>query len=252
MLGAAELPPLAEGVDATLWPGLLTVTGHLPDEYVLIGGVMVFLHGAVAGRQPRRVTRDVDVLCDVELVPSSLVDTVRVLNELGYTVAQDSPDDSTHRYHGPAGELVDVLAPAGVTPPPDLTTTPPGRTIEVYAGRDALRHRVVVHASYAGRTGALLVPDLPRALKLKAAAYSQHKLKAPADAHDSRHLQDVAFLISLITDVDAVLAELGEPPANGRLELAADLDDPRHPSWAAAGEHAQDARLLWDVVRHES
>lgn len=252
MLGAAVLPPLAEGVDATLWPGLLTVGERLPDEDVLIGGVMVFLHGAVVGRQPERVTRDVDVLCDVELVPSSLVDTVRVLGELGYTVAQDSPDDSTHRYLGPVGELVDVLAPAGVRPRPDLTTTPPGRTIEVYAGLEALRHRVVVQASYAGRTGELPVPDLPRALKLKAAAYNQHKAKAPADAFDSRHLRDVAFLVSLITDIDAIVDALGEPPANGRLELAADLDNPGHPAWAAAGEHAEDARLLWPVVRHES
>lgn len=77
---------------------MLTVAVNLPDDHVVIGGVMVFLHGAAAGRLPIRVTRDVDVLCDVEVSASSIRDTVAALEQLGYAVAADAPNESTHRY----------------------------------------------------------------------------------------------------------------------------------------------------------
>jgi hypothetical protein len=246
VLGSAVLPPMT-GVSGELWPGVLTVALNLPDDHVVIGGVMVFLHGAVAGSQPVRVTRDVDVLCDVEVSASSIRDTVAVLEQLGYSVAADAPNESTHRYRGPNGEQVDVLAPSGVKPPPDLTTTPPGKTIEVPAGREALRHRVVVHASYGDQAAELLIPDMTRALKLKAAAYGQEHSKAPAKTWNSRHLQDLAFLTSLITDPAPIIAGLLEAGSN--LHLAAVLDAPAHHAWTAAGDRAEDAHLTWEVIR---
>lgn len=246
VLGSAALPPMA-GVSSELWPGVLTVAMNLPEDHVVIGGVMVFLHGAIAGRQPMRVTRDVDVLCDVEVSASSIRDTVTALEKLGYTVAADAPNESTHRYRGPNGEQVDVLAPSGVKPPPDLTTTPPGKTIEIPAGREALRHRVVVHATYGDRTADLVIPDLTRALKLKAAAYSQDYVRSPAKAWNSRHLTDLAFLCSLITDPESIID--GLLTAGSNLHLAAVLDNPGHHAWAAASDRAEDACLTWEVIR---
>ncbi|WP_156212709.1 hypothetical protein [Lentzea aerocolonigenes] len=231
-----------------LWPGVFEVVVNLPDDHVVIGGVMVFLHGAVSGRQPVRVTRDVDVLCDVEVSTSSIRETVAALEQLGYVVAADAPNESTHRYRGPNGEQVDVLAPSGVKPPPDLTTTPPGKTIEVPAGREALRHRVVVQATYGDRSADLLIPDMARALKLKAAAYGQEYGKSPAKAWNSRHLEDLAFLTSLLTDPEPVIAGLGEAGSN--LHLADVLDDPGHHAWVAAGDLAEDGYLTWEVIRH--
>ncbi|CRK60862.1 hypothetical protein [Alloactinosynnema sp. L-07] len=94
MIGAAELPPV---LDESLWPSLFTLAERLPSDHVVIGGVMVYLHGAAAGRQPVRVTRDVDVLMNIEVLPSALKDAVAVRSRLGYRVAPDSPPESTHR-----------------------------------------------------------------------------------------------------------------------------------------------------------
>ncbi|WNV87641.1 hypothetical protein [Umezawaea sp. Da 62-37] len=250
LLGDVGLPPLPGGADQALWPALLTLAERLPVDHAVIGGIMVYLHGTVAGRAPARVTSDVDVLCDVEVMPSSLRDTVAVLTELGYRIDPASPLESSHRYLGPGGEQVDVLAPAKVRPPPDLITTPPGRTIEVPGGKPALRHRVVIRASYEGRTGHLVVPDLARALMLKAAAYAEQHRKSPAKAFHSKHLQDITFLVSLIDDLDQVLADLGTAPPDGHLALAAVLDDTGHHAWTAAGDASEDARLVWDALRH--
>ena len=49
---------------------------ELPADHVVIGGVMVYLHGVTHSRVPDRVTYDVDVLFDLEIAPRSLVDAV--------------------------------------------------------------------------------------------------------------------------------------------------------------------------------
>jgi hypothetical protein len=247
VLGSAELPRLP---DDALWPGLFTLSEQLPAEHVVIGGIMVYLHGALAGRQPSRVTSDVDVLFDVEILPSSLKDAVAVLGKLGYLVAQNSPAESTHRYIGPNGEQVDVLAPAGVRPPPNLETTPPGRTIPVFGGRQALRHRVIMRATHDGRQADIVMPDLARALTIKTAAYGEHTRSRPAQAFNSRHLLDLAFLASVVRDPEEIVEALGPVPPEGHLDQAAVLDDFSHPAWSGAGEDAEDARLTWDVLRH--
>lgn len=252
VLGDVILPSLPEGADQLLWPGLLDLADQLPAHHVVIGGVMVHLHGAVAGKHSQRPTRDVDILLDVGVVPSSITDAVQVLNDMGYRIAQDSPDESSHRYIGPAGELVDVLAPAGVKPKPDLTTTPPGQTIEVYAGQGALQHRVLIRASYGDRASFVPVPDLSRAMLLKAAAYKHQWIKSKVKAHDSRHLTDLVHLVALIDDVTVILAELGTAPPKGHLVLADVLDDINHHAWAAAGASKVDAQLNWEVLRQSS
>ncbi|OLR95340.1 hypothetical protein [Actinokineospora bangkokensis] len=139
VLGHVTLPDLRDG--GKLWTTLLDLSERLPADHVVIGGIMVYLHGVVCGRPLPRVTEDVDVLFDIQLAPSSLRDAVAVLGAMGYSLAPGSPRESSHRYLGPSGESIDVLAPRlDDFPPPDLTTTPPGRTIEVYGGREALRH----------------------------------------------------------------------------------------------------------------
>jgi hypothetical protein len=90
---------------------------------------------------------------------------------------------------------VDILAPAGLWPKPDLTTTPPGRTIEVFGGKNALRH-----------------------------------------------LDDIAFLTSLIEDPD----ELRLPAEH--LAMASVLDDRDHHAWTAATNPAV-AHLVWETIR---
>jgi hypothetical protein len=250
VLGQVALPDLAGGADQKLWPPLLEVSRRLPPEHVVIGGVMVLLHGLAAGRAPARVTRDVDVLFNVEVVPGSLRAAVAVLEQdLGYHVAQDSPPGLAHRYVGPGGEEIDVLAPKGVRPPPNLITTPPDTTIEVFGGKKALEHRVVVQASYDGRSAAVVVPDLARAMLIKTSAYGQENWKRPAASFDSRHLQDLVCLLTTVDDLDALLDALGPLPPEGHFAQAAVLDDPNHRSWEIAGDALPDARLVWEELR---
>jgi hypothetical protein len=72
-------------------------------------------------------------------------------------------------------------------------------------------------------------------------------LPGRADAGRSRHLDDVAFLLSLSDDPDALL----ESPSAKRLRLAAveALDDANHPSWRLLGEHAEDGFAVWEMLR---
>ncbi|MFC0435033.1 hypothetical protein [Kutzneria buriramensis] len=251
MLGRVALPALAGEADQKLWPPLLEMSRRLPPEHAVIGGVMVLLHGLAAGRRPpARVTRDVDVLFNVEVMPGSLQAAVAVLEqELGYHLAIDSPAGLAHRYVGPAGEVIDVLAPAGVKPRPDLVTTPPGTTIEVFGGRKALQHRVVIQASYDGQSAAVVVPDLGRAMLIKASAYGVDSRKGPAASFNSRHLQDLVYLLTTVDDLDALLDALGPPPAEGHFDQAAVLDDPNHHCWETAGQALADARLVWAELR---
>ncbi|GAA4411794.1 hypothetical protein ACFQV2_35630 [Actinokineospora soli] len=247
IVASVDLPPLAGGQDEILWPCLLDLSEHLAQPHAVIGGVMVFLHGAAAGRQPARVTKDVDVLFDVGIVPTSLRDAVAVLAGLDYRVDPASPDDSTHRYLGPNGEVVDILAPAGLRPPPDLTTTPPGRTVAVYGGLSALQNRVVISASYRGRTQEVVVPDLPRAITIKCAAHRVQARDRPAEAYRSRHLVDIAFLLSLVTDIDETIDSLVH---ESFADITA-LDDRNHPAWASADPQREDARLVWSELRKQ-
>jgi hypothetical protein len=242
VLGSTELPKLSGGTDRTLWPALITLVQELPAEHVVIGGVMVYLHGAVKAQTPKRVTSDVDVLFDLEIAPGSLQEAVKVLERLDYSVDPASPEESTHRYRKASGEIVDILAPAGLKPKPDLTTTPPGKTIEVFGGKSALQHRVLIDVHHEGQSATVPVPDLTRALSMKCIAYNQHHKSRPAQAFTSRHLDDIAFLTSLIDDPD----ELRLPAEH--LAMASVLDNQAHRAWAAAGNPAM-AHLVWETLR---
>ena len=74
--------------------------------------------------------------------------------------------------------------------------------------------------------------------------------KSPAKAFSSKRLEENAFLVSLISDLDRILTDLGAAPLGGHFAMAAILDSPGHHAWAAAGTAAEDARLVWDALRH--
>lgn len=63
-----------------------------------------------------------------------------------------------------------MLAPDHVGVRADLTTTPPGRTIEVPGGTRALQRSERITVQVAGRTGLIPRPDLVGAMLVKLAA----------------------------------------------------------------------------------
>ncbi|MGI8313390.1 nucleotidyl transferase AbiEii/AbiGii toxin family protein [Saccharopolyspora hattusasensis] len=255
LLGSVELPAmLHDDVDTWLWPALLELSERIPEPWVLVGGQMVFLHGLVAGRRPPRTTRDVDVIFDVRAQVQAMPQAVEVLKQLGYAMGGISPEGLGHRFIRPTdGMEVDILAPDNLGPRAEdrLLTDPPGRTIEVRGGGAALQYRHALHASYGGRTATIYIPDLPRALGGKIhALFNEHPGSKLSEHLQSRHLSDIAFLVSLIDDPDEFLAHRGtQKPPPRHADLAV-LDDPAHHAWAPLEEFAEDAHLAWMHLRH--
>jgi hypothetical protein len=128
-LGTVRLPPLAAGRDDVLWPAMLDLAAALPQPWTLIGGQMVYLHGALAGRSPHRFTEDIDVVFDMRVEVDAIAKADRALARLGYEVAGVSADGLAYRYMNGRGVEVDILAPDHLGPRalPKLRT-PHGRT----------------------------------------------------------------------------------------------------------------------------
>lgn len=180
-----RLPPLAPPVDE-LWHVLLDLGESLTVPWTLVGGQMVILHALERGVAPVRPTQDGDVVADVRADRRALRQVVEALSTAGFDLAGITPDGVGHRYVRPLADgtsepsvttdstarqvVIDLLAPEGLGPRADLTTTPPGRTIAMPAGRQALTRTRWVRVEHEGRTGRLPRPDLLGALVAKAAA----------------------------------------------------------------------------------
>lgn len=80
-----------------------------------------------------------------------------------------SPEGLAHRYQR-GGVSVDVLAPEGLGPRTDLTTTPPDRTLQVPGGTQALDRTEFVPVVFGDRQGLVARPSLLGAIVGKAVA----------------------------------------------------------------------------------
>lgn len=127
-----RLPTLA-GHDDELWEALIELSEVRPGEWTLIGGQMVFLHAIEQGAIPPRVSTDLDVLVNARIAGRPLAAFASGLVDLGFEQDGISPDGIAHRYRRNR-VTIDVLAPEGLGERTDLTTTPPGRTLQVPGG----------------------------------------------------------------------------------------------------------------------
>ncbi|MFF3455446.1 hypothetical protein ACFYXH_14180 [Streptomyces sp. NPDC002730] len=219
---------LFTGALVELWGVLLDLSEHVPRAWSLIGGQMVLLHGLEHGRTPPAASADLDVLADVQSDQQSLRRLVAALERLGFVPAGMSPQDNLlHRYHRgeePGRLVVDLLAPDHLGPRADLTTTPPGRTLEVPGGRQAAQRTEAVRVQLGRRTGHIRRPGLLGAIVAKAAALSIKT--APPD----RHYRDLAFLLSLPANPMDLRAQLDKGDRK-KLALANALHNPYHAAW---------------------
>jgi len=244
-LGTVRLPRLAAGRDEVLWPAMLDLAAALPQPWTLIGGQMVYLHGVLAGRSPHRFTEDIDVVFDMRVEINAIAKADRALDQLGYEVAGVSADGLAYRYRNGDGVEVGILAPdhLGERVLPKLHTRH-GRTVQVPGARKALQHSCTFTANYGDREEVAFVPSLLTAINIKLKAIG---LPGPTERFGSRHLDDIAFLVSLVDDPDALLSD----PVYKSLPLnaAAALDAPTHSSWRKLGGHAEDGVAAWSMLR---
>ncbi|HWJ09755.1 MAG TPA: hypothetical protein VNS46_10290 [Nocardioides sp.] len=225
MTAVIELPVLPPPVDE-LWHTLLDLGEQLEVPWALIGGQMVLLHAIEHGQVPPQVSQDGDVIADVRAVPGALTDVVAGLERRGFALQSMSADGLAHRYTRPAEPrpvVIDVLAPEGLGERADLTTTPPGRTIEVPGGTQALSRTERITVVHEGRSGTVPRPTLLAAIVGKAAATA---LPGP-----DRHYRDLALLCALVGDPFEVADQMTRKDRQ-RLRLASKLLDDSHPAWS--------------------
>jgi hypothetical protein len=224
MAVTVTLPPLAAPVDQ-LWHLLLDLA-EVPVAWTLIGGQMVLLHALEHGQVPPQVSQDGDIIADVRADQSALRTVVAALEQHGFDVQTITTDGRAHRYirrSSTGTVVVDVLAPEGLSERTDLTTTPPGRTIQVPAGQQALHRTERVTVLHEGRSGQIPRPTLLGAIVGKAAACT-----LPGDS--SRHARDLALLCALVNDPFDLREQLTNKDRT-RLRGVRQLNDPAAISW---------------------
>lgn len=237
------LPPLAAPVDQ-LWHLLLDLT-ELPVKWTLIGGQMVLLHALEHDQVPPQISQDGDIIADVRTDQSALLVVVAALEGHGFDLEAITTDGRAHRYTRPAQPspvIIDLLAPEGLGHRTNLTTTPPGRTIEVPAGQQALHRTELVKVRHEGRSGLIPRPSLLGAIIAKAAACA-------LPGNSSRHERDLALLCSLVPDPFNVREQL-TPKDRTRLRRVRRLDDRDAPAWRLVPVGIRDqGAAAFDILR---
>lgn len=228
------LPP-APGPAGEVWATLCELAAAKPDGWTLIGGQMVLLHALEHGTEPARISTDLDILVNARVVAGAVGDFVRHIEAAGFTPTGQSPDGVAHRYlRGHA--VIDVLAPEGLGPRADLTTTPPGRTIQVPGGTQALARTELLPVTHEDVAGHIPRPSLLGAIICKAAAVPVHRDRQV-------QLGDLALLLSLVADPPTLAPQLSHKD-RARLRAVTELASPEHPVWGdLAAPEAARARL---------
>lgn len=195
---------------------------------------MVFLHAVEHGVTPPRVSTDLDVLVNARVIGRPIAAFVSDIEHLGFELDGISPDGIAHRYRR-SRVTIDVLAPEGLSDRADLTTTPPGRTLQVPGGTQALARSEFVPVRTSTSSGRVPRPSLLGAVVAKAVAVRVD------DAPDAQRL-DLALMLSLIEDPFVLLDDLTKKDRQ-RLRPRRDLLDDEHPVWRqldpAVGDRAR-------------
>ncbi len=216
--------PTLPGHDDELWLALIELSELRPGVWTLIGGQMVFLHAMEHGADPPRVSTDLDVLVNARVVAGGVREFVAAIEAAGFALVGASPDGLAHRYQR-GGVSVDVLAPEGLGPRTDLTTTPPGRTLQVPGGTQALDRTELVPVVFGDHQGLVPRPSLLGAIVGKSVAVDVD------DVPDAQRL-DLALLLSLVDD-PIELAEQLTKKDRQRLRARTEMADADQPAWSS-------------------
>ncbi len=156
-----NLPPLAGG-QAESWAALIELAPTLADNWLLVGGQMVFLHEVERDAIDVRPTIDVDVVVDLRAEPTALTRVHETLRSAGFQQDPPSPDGAAHRYRRGAATL-DVLAPDNIGSRAKLDLGH-GRTIEAPGTTQAFRRSGTITVEVDGASAEIRRPELIGAL----------------------------------------------------------------------------------------
>lgn len=194
-----ELPSSPDDV-AALWHELLDLSDRMPVPWVLIGAQMVALHAWRAAGEPPRPSRDGDVLVDVRRKPTGTRLLAEDLVRRGFELEGPSRQGLAHEFRR-EGVTIDVLAPDNLGARASLETVQRARTLAVPGGTQALERAEAVEVRLGRRTGSIRVPNLLGAILLKLEAIA-------VDDQPDAQRQDVAILLSLVTERDRITVEV--------------------------------------------
>lgn len=244
----AQLSPIAQALFVSIGE-LVIALADIP--WAIVGGQMVFLHALENEKAPSRVTTDIDTAVDVRAAPNSVSATVKALHNLGYTSAGTSPEGRAYRFIRGESEVVgidgdelstamdsvDLLVADNLGPRARLETVGGGKAFETPSVHQALGRTELVPVEVGPDVILVPRPNLLGAIVAKATAVD-------VDAQDpGRHISDVVFLSSLITDPFAMSDGLtiSDRRRLGRLLDIVPLDDSR---WRAEDGARQNIALL--------
>ncbi len=180
------------------WPNVAQIAAHVgPEDWTLVGGLMVALHAAARGISLPRTTVDVDMVVHVETARGRVARIRAVLGELGYTLVEpsDARKGHAHRFTRPvvagglaiAGspDIVDVMI-ADHPAPKVRERLGKFPMVAIDGGTQALSRTINARLEIDGTSVELSVPDALGAVILKSAAHL-------ADSRDpARHLSDAS------------------------------------------------------------
>jgi hypothetical protein len=207
--------------EAQLWRTAAEVARLFVDwRWVLVGGLMVAIIEREHGVTVTRTTIDVDALIDVRAVTRAARQAANRLTQAGF-VAEQTTDGLAYRFVR-GDDIVDVLAPDHLGPRSDIVTAPPGKTLEAVGGRQALERRRLVAVEVTGQIFSLPIPSLLGAIIIKA--------RVGASSREEKHRRDLARLLVLVDDVEAMRQEesLSE---RKYLRARSELREVAHPAW---------------------
>lgn len=222
---------------------------HGPGRWVLVGGLMVLLIGREYGaRAPRaEATKDADILIDIVAKPGLLGEVTSFLSSAGYTL-QDGlgTDERAARCSFEFGKAqIDVLCPddtpAGALEVPDSNVA----SIAIPGGRRALQTARLMNLRYTDDADAdVFVPTLAGALAVKAASAVD-----PRTAGGVRHIQDIAFLLTIGAKPGETLRDLNEADLSLLRHIEPDVADSRSPMWDQLDDdQRQRARAMYTTL----
>jgi hypothetical protein len=253
MIELRDLTPAAEEG----WWLLFEMAQDNREDWLLVGGQMMFLLAVEYGARLPRATDDVDVVVDVRALPQGTEWLASWLIERGFEQEAPSADGISHRFSrpadpGPGAVAFDVLAPEGLGQRTRILTVPPGRTVQVPGASQAFGRSELVDVAVSGlldrgrQTGRVRRPNLLGALVTKAAATSEIAVRH----NPERDWQDAALLLSLVTDPLTMAAQITAKDRQ-RLNRLSPLLELRHPGWAVltADDFRRGAATLSFLIR---